>query len=221
MPEDNTRDSAGPLDLEPDPADEVLYCGHCEREFWDPHAEVRDDGDFGWTVFGSCECGRTATKELPRDHVVDDDQQRLATDGGQSEPRTTQLVNLRDQEDNKDLNRLDVTRIDRSSSIGNPHRLEKDGGDYTRQESVMAYAADMDEQLSDDDANGLSGEELRDYLDDLRGETLGCWCVPELCHGHVVLYWLDTGNVPDDASELRDWGAPERTQVTEVPVDAE
>lgn len=123
----------------------------------------------------------------------------------------TRLINLATVEDSND-----VQAIDRRSSIGNPHALEKDGGDYTREESVLAYAADLREQLHDPEARGLAGDELCAYLEDLRGETLGCWCVPELCHGHVILYWLDQGEVPDDLEELREWGAPDRTTVAEA-----
>jgi hypothetical protein len=122
----------------------------------------------------------------------------------------TRLVNLTTVEDTDD-----VQAIDRRSPIGNPHVLEKDGGDYTREESVLAYATDLHEQLHDPEARGLAGDELRAHLDELRGETLGCWCVPELCHGHVILYWLDQGEVPG-LEDLRDWGAPERTTTAEA-----
>jgi len=120
----------------------------------------------------------------------------------------TELVNMSEH------GRDGVTPIDRSSSIGNSNVLKKDGGDYTRAESVMAYARELDEQLNDPEySQGLADDELREYLEDLRGETLGCWCAPQLCHGHVVLFWLDQGRVPEDVDELREWGAPERTTI--------
>ena len=33
----------------------------------------------------------------------------------------------------------------------------------------------------------LSNEHLMQKLPDLCGKTLGCWCDPEPCHGHVII----------------------------------
>ena len=32
--------------------------------------------------------------------------------------------------------------------------------------------------------------ELLASLEELRGKTLGCWCAPKACHGHVILELL-------------------------------
>ena len=84
-------------------------------------------------------------------------------------------------------------RIGRSSKYGSPFKLHKDGGDYTREESVRAYAGYW---YSDDNAH------LREAaLEELAGETLGCYCVdepktevdgePVTCHGEVILQFLN------------------------------
>lgn len=90
----------------------------------------------------------------------------------------TELVNMRE------VGRSgEIVRIDRQTRFGNPFRLEKDGGDYTREESVRQYRKWFNAQLDDDD-------EFREAVHSLRGETLGCWCTPKLCHGDVILHYL-------------------------------
>jgi hypothetical protein len=36
--------------------------------------------------------------------------------------------------------------------------------------------------------------DLMARLGELKGKTLGCWCVPEACHGHVLLKLLAEQN---------------------------
>jgi len=86
-------------------------------------------------------------------------------------PDGTTLVNLRNQTAES------VTRIDRRSDWGNPFRLRKDGGSYDRLESVSLYRGWVLGQLE----RGVLD------LETLRGETLGCWCLPKDCHGVVLL----------------------------------
>lgn len=119
---------------------------------------------------------------------------------------TTQLVNIYDH------GRSNSRPIDRSSRLGNPFKLEKDGGDYTRKGSVEAYAEWFHDRLEyGEPDDGLSADEFQDEVESLRGKDIGCWCVPDLCHGHVILYYLDTGDVPENIVELSEWGAPDRT----------
>ena len=92
------------------------------------------------------------------------------------EPRT-ELVNV--SRHGKD----GVRMIDRDTRFGNPFRLEEDGGDYTREESVKAYRDWFIEKIESDD-------EFREAVEELRGETLGCWCKPKACHGDVILTYL-------------------------------
>lgn len=37
----------------------------------------------------------------------------------------------------------------------------------------------------------LEDEHIREEFLSLRGKTLGCWCHPEMCHGHVIAYVLN------------------------------
>lgn len=85
----------------------------------------------------------------------------------------TELVNMRNTSQT-------VKKIDRTTKWGNPYKLQKDGGEYTRQESVLKYREYIYGEI----------EEGRCDLDELAGETLGCWCLPKLCHGIVLLNML-------------------------------
>lgn len=73
--------------------------------------------------------------------------------------------------------------IDRETKFGNPFRLEEDGGKYTREESIEAYREWFVEKIRTD-------QEFRQAVEDLRGQTLGCWCKPKACHGDVILAYL-------------------------------
>ena len=76
-----------------------------------------------------------------------------------------------------------VQMIDRDTRFGNPFRLEEDGGDYTREESVAQYEKWFKKKIQTD-------PDFREAVEDLRGETLGCWCKPKACHGDVILAYL-------------------------------
>jgi len=49
------------------------------------------------------------------------------------------------------------------------------GRDGTRNEVIAKYRAWIVEQPA-----------LMAALPELRGKVLGCWCVPLVCHGHVL-----------------------------------
>ncbi len=76
-----------------------------------------------------------------------------------------------------------VRMVDRNTQFGNPFRLENHGGDYTREESVAQYEKWFKNKIQSD-------PEFREAVEDLRGETLGCWCKPKACHGDVILGYL-------------------------------
>lgn len=64
-------------------------------------------------------------------------------------------------------------RIDRRTDWGNPFELGKDG---SRQAVVDNY-----------DLHYLPHKpSLLGRLDELQGKALGCWCAPDLCHGHML-----------------------------------
>jgi hypothetical protein len=76
-----------------------------------------------------------------------------------------------------------VQMIDRDTKFGNKFRLKEDGGNYTRQESVEKYREWFKNKIQ-------SKSDFREDVEDLRGETLGCWCKPKDCHGDVILEYL-------------------------------
>jgi hypothetical protein len=62
--------------------------------------------------------------------------------------------------------------IGRPSKWGNPFVLGKDG---TREEVIQKYL------------NWVLGQpQLLAQLGELKGKTLGCWCHPKACHGHII-----------------------------------
>lgn len=78
--------------------------------------------------------------------------------------------------------------IDRRTIFGNPFKIQKDGGNWTREESVEAYKDYFKWRIENDD-------EFRTAVDGLKGKTLMCHCKPKLCHGDVIASYLNTGNV--------------------------
>lgn len=79
------------------------------------------------------------------------------------------IVNLKNEE-------CDV-RVDRSSVLGNPYRIGKDG---TRKEVIAKYRKYLNNCIRVvDELNRLKGMD-----EDIK---LGCWCAPKACHGEVVV----------------------------------
>ena len=62
--------------------------------------------------------------------------------------------------------------IGRPSKWGNPFVIGKDG---SRGDVVRKYEEWIKEQ-----------PHLMAALPELYGKTLGCWCAPQACHGHVL-----------------------------------
>ena len=91
----------------------------------------------------------------------------------------TEVVNIR----NVDKSEIDVY-IDRRSKFGNPFKLAKDGGEFTREGSIEAYQAWFLDKIDED-------PEFRESVKELEGKTLGCWCKPKACHGDVIVEFLD------------------------------
>lgn len=81
-------------------------------------------------------------------------------------------------------NQSDTTRKERypkrNSIWANPFKV---GKQRTRHEAVRQYRVYIEEKIKTDPAT---------YdLSLLRGKTLGCWCHPEACHGHVLKRLVD------------------------------
>jgi len=92
--------------------------------------------------------------------------------------KSTKLVNIRR------YGREGVTKIDRSTIFGNPFVLKKDGGEYTREESVEEYEKWFYDKIETD-------EKFKKSVEDLQGEVMGCWCKPKECHGDVILNYIN------------------------------
>lgn len=104
----------------------------------------------------------------------------------------TTLVNQR----NTDEFDVDIGRADSGQStientdpgdpgwLGNPYRMS-DG--YDREEAVAKYRETFRDRLED--------PEFREAVEELRGQTLACWCTPQACHGDVIVEYIREGNV--------------------------
>ncbi|WP_330633649.1 DUF4326 domain-containing protein [Halocatena halophila] len=100
----------------------------------------------------------------------------------------TELVNVSEH------GREGVRMIDRSTQFGNPFRMKKDGGEYSREGCVEAYREWFKDKIRTD-------PEFQQAVEELRGETLACWCVSEpitqteepydTCHGEILLAYLN------------------------------
>lgn len=62
--------------------------------------------------------------------------------------------------------------IGRPSKWGNPFVIGRDG---TRADVIRKYEKWLNTQ-----------PQLMNSLHELKGKTLGCWCAPQACHGHVL-----------------------------------
>jgi len=65
------------------------------------------------------------------------------------------------------------------SSLHNPFSVQ----DHGRLESVLKYAEHLVEQVQQD-------QKFREAVWRCHGRPVACWCVPELCHGHVLNLFL-------------------------------
>ena len=71
--------------------------------------------------------------------------------------------------------------IGRPSIFGNPFHIGPDG---TREEVLEKYRVYFVNRLAADPA-------FRRAVEALQGKRLACWCVPEPCHGHVIIEYLE------------------------------
>lgn len=98
----------------------------------------------------------------------------------------TTVVNLKGHRDDPDF--TDVVYVGRAmhrggwhldgSPLANPFRLGPDG---TRDEVVAKYREYL-----------LGRPDLLALLPALRGQRLGCWCLPERCHAEVIAELADS-----------------------------
>lgn len=86
----------------------------------------------------------------------------------------TVLINMHGGKSKYDI------RIDRGTPFGNPFKIGRDGD---REQVIEKYRTWFYKRLTDDS--------FRDKVLSLKGKTLGCWCVPDLCHGMVIIEYLE------------------------------
>ena len=86
---------------------------------------------------------------------------------------STRVVNLRRES-------YDVY-IGRPSMVGNPFPITQS---CTRNMSVRKYREWFDARIRQDAA-------FRSFVLSLRGKRLGCFCKPDVCHGDVIVEWLE------------------------------
>lgn len=92
---------------------------------------------------------------------------------------TTRVVNL-----SKEAYTVYIGRKghDEDGYFGNPYRVE----DYvTRHDCIAAFKIYLLKRVDSD-------PEFRERVLELRGETLGCFCAPALCHGNIIAAWVDS-----------------------------
>lgn len=76
--------------------------------------------------------------------------------------------------------------IDRTSPFGNPYHLGKDGD---RQVVLQKYREYFYRRCAND-------PEFRRRVLALKGLRLGCWCAPMLCHGMVIVEYIESQVTP-------------------------
>lgn len=74
-------------------------------------------------------------------------------------------------------NEIANVKVDRSSVLGNPFKIGRDGN---REEVIRKYRSYLNNCIRVvDELN-----RLKDMSDDT---VLGCWCKPKACHGDVIV----------------------------------
>lgn len=100
----------------------------------------------------------------------------------------TQIVNKRRTDSytvdigrsNHGQNDMSNTPVGEPGWLGNPYSAEK----YGRERCIVLFRGDFYNRLEDD-------REFREAVEELRGETLGCYCKPKACHGDVIVAYLN------------------------------
>lgn len=77
--------------------------------------------------------------------------------------------------------------IGRGTPFGNPHVIGYCFICKTLHDRVGAVEA-----YKRDFYKRLTNPEFRDMVLSLKGKVLGCWCVPLLCHGNIIIEYLNT-----------------------------
>lgn len=73
--------------------------------------------------------------------------------------------------------------VGRPTAFGNPFNLKNTSDEVERSAVVEKYREYFLNKVSSDDA-------FKKAVLALRGQDLGCWCAPRLCHASVIIEWL-------------------------------
>lgn len=99
---------------------------------------------------------------------------------------TTSVVNVKKSDCDvyigRAVPRAGNPRYRRASMFANPYRVGRDAA--TSEGVLELYEAHVRRLVAED-------PRLRLDLLDLEGKSLGCWCAPGPCHGHVLLRLID------------------------------
>lgn len=79
--------------------------------------------------------------------------------------------------------------IGRGSPFGNPFRIGVDGD---REQVLAKYRTYFKRRLTD--------PKFRDSILSLKDKVLGCWCKPLLCHGDVIIEFLETNEIQEHSN---------------------
>jgi hypothetical protein len=71
--------------------------------------------------------------------------------------------------------------------FGNPFPLKPKATEQERKECLEQYRDYFDKRIVED-------PEFKQRIEELRGKTLGCFCHPKLCHGDVIVEYLEKEN---------------------------
>ncbi len=75
----------------------------------------------------------------------------------------------------------DYIVIDRRTIFGNPFPITST---CTREQSVAKYKVYFDNRIKKD-------LDFLYHVLKLKGKKLACWCTPSLCHGDIIIEFLD------------------------------
>ena len=81
--------------------------------------------------------------------------------------------------------------------FGSPFKIKyktitgKIGGQYNRNEAMSKYEAYFYKKLGFDPV-------FEKEIKKLKGKVLGCYCVPQKCHGDIIAQYLNTARFEDD-----------------------
>lgn len=94
----------------------------------------------------------------------------------------TKVVNIRNAAFDVYIGRGNEVR---DGYFGNPYPV----ADFGRDHCIKLYSQYFHKRLEED-------PEFKSRVLELKNKTLGCFCVPQRCHGHVIAEYLDNKPPP-------------------------